>query len=139
MEKRKHDDRDNNHLEVFGGIFPSRQAAEEFFALEDGRPRRFMEALCLQGDFTGSIEIAFFDKKSNNAEELFAGFPCGDRIVEVLRQKFWTKLKRRVNTAIVIYDFDLRHHFSNRPARVMQENKTEDHHVFSIDCVYPYH
>ena len=64
---------EHNHLEVFGGIFPSRLEAEEFFTLEEGIPRRFLRELYLREEFTGSIETVFFDKKSNRAEELFAG------------------------------------------------------------------
>ena len=51
---------DKNMLEVFGGIFKSQQAAEEFMKIVDGKPKRFMEELFLQGDFIGHIEITFF-------------------------------------------------------------------------------
>ena len=61
---------DKNMLEVFGGIFESQQAAEEFMKIVDGKPKRFMEELYLQGDFTGHIEIRFFEKKTNRAEEM---------------------------------------------------------------------
>ena len=61
-------DRDKNILELFGGIFESQQAAEDFMKIVDGVPKRFMDELYLQGDFTGRIEIRFFEKKSNAAE-----------------------------------------------------------------------
>lgn len=51
---------DQNCLEVFGGIFPSREAAEAFMGLESGRPGRFMEELYLQGEFIGRVEVRFF-------------------------------------------------------------------------------
>lgn len=139
MEKNVRPKREeHNHLEVFGGIFPSRLEAEKFFTLENGIPRQFLRALYLREEFTGSIETVFFDKKSNRAEELFAGFPYGERIIQVLRDKFADKLKRRVNTAIVLYDFDLGYHFTGRSLSVMRERKTDSFHIFSVESVYPY-
>lgn len=129
---------DENMAEIFGGIFESQQAAEEYFKLVDGKPKRFMDELYLQGDFTGHIEIKFFDKKSNNAEQLFKDFPYGEKIVEVLKAKFADKLKRRINTAIVIYDFDWAGHFSNHFLSQMREKKTDTYHIFHIESVYPY-
>ncbi len=129
---------DENMAEIFGGIFESQQAAEEYFKLVDGKPKRLMDELYLQGDFTGHIEIKFFDKKSNNAEQLFKDFPYGEKIVEVLKAKFADKLKRRVNTAIVIYDFDWAGHFSNHFLSQMREKKTDTYHIFRIENVYPY-
>lgn len=129
---------DENMAEIFGGIFESQQAAGEYFKLVDGKPKRFMDELYLQGDFTGHIEIKFFDKKSNNAEQLFKDFPYGEKIVEVLKAKFADKLKRRINTAIVIYDFDWAGHFSNHFLSQMREKKTDTYHIFHIESVYPY-
>ena len=74
----------------------------------------------------------------DEAEELFAGFPYGERIIQVLRDKFADRLKRRVNTAIVLYDFDLGYHFTGRPLSVMRERKTDSFHIFSGESVYPY-
>lgn len=138
MEKATVRRQEKDHLEVFGGIFPSQEAAEEFMALEDGIPRRFLRELYLREEFTGSIKVVYFDKKSNQAEELFAGFPYGDRIIQVLRDKFADKLKRRVNTAIVLYDFDWMYHFTGHPVSVMREKKTADYHIFYVESVYPY-
>ena len=129
---------DENMAEIFGGIFESQQAAEEYFKLVDGKPKRLMDELYLQGDFTGRIEIKFFDKKSNNAEQLFKDFQYGKKIVEVLKAKFADKLKRRINTAIVIYDFDWAGHFSNHFLSQMREKKTDTYHIFHIENVYPY-
>ena len=129
---------DKNMLEVFGGIFESQQAAEEFMKIVDGTPKRFMEELCLQGDFIGHIEIRFFEKKTNRAEELFKDFPYGQKIIKVLKDKFADKLKRRVNTAIVLYDFDWAGHFSNHFLSQMREKKTDKYHIFRIENVYPY-
>ena len=39
---------DKNMLEIFGGIFESQQAAEEFMKIVDGKPKRFMEELLSQ-------------------------------------------------------------------------------------------
>ena len=129
---------DQNMLEVFGGIFESLQAAEEFMKIEDGKPKRFMEELYLQGDFTGYIEIRFFEKKTNNAEELFKDFSYGEKIIEVLKAKFADKLKRRVNTAIVLYDFDWKGHFSSHFLSQMRERKTDEYYIFHVENVYPY-
>ncbi len=131
-------DRDKNILAVFGGIFESQQAAEDYMKIIDGAPRRFMEELYLQGDFTGCVEIRFFEKKSNAAEELFRDFPYGEKIIEVLKAKFADKIKRRINTAIVIYDFDWAGHFSNHSLSQMREKKTDKYHIFYIEDVFPY-
>ncbi|MCI9195600.1 MAG: hypothetical protein HFF14_08525 [Angelakisella sp.] len=138
MEKTTHSRNEQGMLEVFAGNFPSQEAAEEFMALEDGIPRRFLRELYLREEFTGSIKVVYFDKKSNKAEELFAGFPYGDRIIQVLRDKFADKLKRRVNTAIVLYDFNWGYHFTGRPVSVMREKKAQDYHIFYVESVYPY-
>ena len=129
---------DKNMLEIFGGIFESQQAAEEFMKIVDGKPKRFMEELYLQGDFTGHIEIKFFEKKTNKAEELFIDFPYGEKIIDVLKAKFADKLKRRVNTAIVLYDFVWGGHFSSHFLSQMREKKTDEYHIFRIENVYPY-
>lgn len=129
---------DENMLEVFGGIFESQQAAEEFMKIVDGKPKRFMEELYLQGDFTGHVEIRFFEKKTKQAQELLQDFPYGEKIIEVLRAKFADKLKRRVNTAIVLYNFDWKGHFSNHLLSQMREKKTEGYHIFHVENVYPY-
>lgn len=129
---------DKNMLEIFGGIFESQQAAEEFMKIVDGKPKRFMEELYLQGDFTGHVEIRFFEKKTKQAQELLQDFPYGEKIIEVLRAKFADKLKRRVNTAIVLYNFDWKGHFSNHLLSQMREKKTEGYHIFHVENVYPY-
>lgn len=129
---------DENMAEIFAGIFESKQAAEEYMKLVDGKPERFMNELYLKGDFTGHIEIEFFDKKSNKAEELFKDFPYGKKIVEVLKAKFAAKLKRQVNTAIVIYDFDWAGHFSSHFLSQMSEKKTDKYYIFHVENVYPY-
>ncbi len=129
---------DKNMLEIFGGIFQSQQAAEEFMKIVDGKPKRFMEELCLQGDFNGHIEIRFFEKKTNRAEELLKDFPFGEKMIEVLKAKYTDKLKRRVNTAIVLYDFDWKGHFSSHFLSRMREKKTEEYHIFHVENVYPY-
>lgn len=129
---------DKNMLEVFGGNFESEQAAREFMKITDGRPKRFIDELFLEGAFTGSVEVRFFEKKSNNAAELFKDFPYGEKIVEVLKAKFADKLKRRVNTAIVLYDFDWKGHFSSHFVSQMREKKTDEYHIFYVNNVYPY-
>lgn len=129
---------DKNNLEIFGGIFESQQAAENFMKIEDGIPKRFMEELYLQGDFIGHIEIRFFEKKSNKAEELFGDFPYGEKIIEILKAKFADKIKRRINTAIVLYDFDWKGHFSSHFLSQMRERKTDKYHIFHIENVFPY-
>ena len=131
-------DMDESCLEVWGANFASQQEAENFMKLEDGIPKRFMKELHLDGKFSGHIEIRFFEKKSNKAEELFADFPYGDKIVEVMNAKFWSKLKRRVNTAIVLYDFHLGSHFTEAFLRMMTERKTDSYHIFYVDSVFPY-
>ena len=72
------------------------------------------------------------------AEELFKDFPYGQKIIKVLKEKFADKLKRRVNTAIVLYDFDWGGHFSNHFLSQMREKKTDEYHIFRIENVYPY-
>lgn len=129
---------DINALSVFGGNFSSQQAAEEFMKIVDGKPKRFMEELYLQGDFTGHIEIRFFDKKTNKAEELFRDFPYGEKIIEVLKAKFADTLKRRVNTAIILYNFYWGSHLSNHLTSQMREKKTDEYHIFYVEDVYPY-
>lgn len=101
----------------------------------DGIPKRFMEELYLQGDFVGHIEIKFFEKK---AEELFRDFPYGEQIIETLKAKFADKIKCRINTAIVLYDFDWGGHFSNHFLSQMREKKTDKYHIFYIESIFPY-
>ncbi len=131
-------DRDKNKLAIFGAIFESQQAAEDFMKIVDGKPKRFMEELYLQGDFVGHIEVKFFEKKSNKAEELFRDFPYSKKIIETLKAKFADKIKRRINTAIILYDFDWGAHFSNHFLSQMREKKTDKYHIFWIESVYPY-
>ncbi len=131
-------DRDKNILAIFGAIFESQQAAEDFMKIVDGKPKRFMEELYLQGDFAGHIEVKFFEKKSNKAEELFRDFPYSKKIIETLKAKFADKIKRRINTAIILYDFDWGAHFSNHSLSQMREKKTDKYHIFWIESVYPY-
>lgn len=129
---------DKNYLSVFAGNFPSREFAEDFMAIRDGRPKRFMEELFLEGDFAGSVAVRFFETKSNRAEELFRDFQYGEKIIEVLNAKFEDKLKRRANTAIVLYDFDWSGHFSSHFLSQMREKRTEEYHIFHVGDVYPY-
>ncbi len=130
--------RDKNTLAVFGGNFPSEEFARDFMAIKNGRPERFMDELFLEGDFIGRVELKFFETKSNRAEELFIDFPHGKKIVEVMKAKFDDKLKRRVNTAIVLYDFDWGAHFSSHFLSQMREKRTEEYHIFHVSDVYPY-
>ena len=62
----------------------------------------------------------------NRTEELFKDFPYGEKIIKLLKAKFADKLKRRVNTAIVLYDFNWGGHFSNHYLSQMREKKTMD-------------
>lgn len=130
--------RDINKLEVYGGIFKSLQDAEAFMKIVDGIPQRFYQELYLQGDFEGRIEINFFERMTNKAEELYQDFPYGDIIVKGLQARFSSKLKRRANTAIVIYDFDLGAHFTGHPLSSMKEKKTDEFYIFNVDGIYPY-
>lgn len=130
--------KDKNYLSVFAGNFPSREFAEDYMAITDGRPKRFMEELFLEGDFAGSVEVRFFETKSNRAEELYGDFSYGDKIIEIMKAKFDDKLKRRVNTAIVLYDFDWSGHFSSCLLSRMREKRTEEYHIFHVSDVYPY-
>ena len=59
MEKTTHSRNEQGMLEVFAGNFPSQEAAEEFMALEDGIPRRFLRELYLREEFTGSIKVVY--------------------------------------------------------------------------------
>ena len=78
MEKNVRPKREeHNHLEVFGGIFPSRLEAEEFFTLEEGIPRRFLRELYLREEFTGSIETVFFDKNPTGRRSCSPVSPMG--------------------------------------------------------------
>lgn len=79
-----------------------------------------------------------FPQKSNSAAELFADFPYGAYIVRSLEERFLNKLKRRVNTAVVLYDFDWMAHFTGRPLSAMREKKTDSYHIFYVETVYPY-
>ena len=87
---------DENCPEVWGANFASQQETEDFMKSEDGIPKRFMKELYLDGKFSGHIEIRFFEKKSNKAEELFADFPYGDKIIEVLKARFRNKLMKNL-------------------------------------------
>ena len=126
---------DENSVAVYGGIFRSLQDAENFMALVDGKPKRFYEELYLQGDFKGQIEIKFLEKKTNKAEELYCDFPDGDTIVEGLKARFLSKLKRQVNTAIVIYGFYPGAHFTGHNYSMMREKKTEEFYLFHVDNI----
>lgn len=129
---------DSNSIEVYGGIFKSLQDAEEFMKIINGKPQRFYNELYLQGEFKGRIEIKYFEKMTNKAEELYRDFPYGDVIVESLQARFTDKLKRRVNTAIVIYDFYLGEHFTGHLLSSMKEKKTDEFYLFNVDSIYPY-
>lgn len=108
---------DENMLGIFGGIFETQQAAEDFMKITDGKPKRFMEELYLQGDFTGHIEIKFFEKKTNGAEELFKDFPYGE--------KNCRGLKSRINNfqSVLIGQKEQRHeHYLHFPQRLSGRN-----------------
>ena len=75
---------------------------------------------------------------TNKAEELYQDFPYGDVIVEGLQARCSSKLKRRVNTAIVIYDFYLSGHFTGHLLGTMKEKKTDEFYIFNVDTIYPY-
>ena len=130
---------DINSLAVYGGIFESKQAAEEYIQLIDGKPQRLMDDMYLTGDFNGHIEIYFSDKSTNRAEELFCSLPYGENIVGMLKAMFKDKLKRKINTAIVIYDFYLgAEHFTGHSFKQMSEKKTENYYVFHIENICNY-
>lgn len=120
-------------MTVYGGNFPSPEEARDFFRVEDGIPRRLYEEMYLQGEFRGRIEMRHFPQKSNSAAELFADFPYGAYIVRSLEERFLSKLKRRVNTAVVIYGFYLGAHYTGHAASVMREKKGPDYHVFAVE------
>lgn len=130
---------DENSLAVYGGNFMSRQAAEDYLQIINGKPKKFMDDLYLTGDFNGRIEILFFDKKTNDAEELYKTLPYGKNIVGMLKAMFKDKLKRKVNTAIVIYDFYLgAEHFTGHNIKQMSEKKTDEYHIFHVANIYNY-
>lgn len=129
---------DENSLEIYAGNFSSLAAAEDYFKIVDGKPQRFMDELYLTGDLHGEIKILYFDKKTNDAAELFCNFPYGRNIVGMLKAMFKDKLKRKVNTAIVIYDFYAGDHFTGHTAKQMSERKTDDHHIFNVGSIYNY-
>ena len=130
---------DKNSAAVYGGIFDSLEAAQEYMQLVDGVPKRFMDDMYLRGEFSGRIEIRYFGKKSNKAEELYKDFPYSDRIVGFLQEAFLNKLKRAANTAIIIYDFYLGvEHMTGHRYKQMSEKKTDDYHIFHVANVFPY-
>ena len=120
-------------MTIYGANFPSLEDAQEFFRVEDGIPKRLYQETYLQGEFQGRIEIRRFAKKTNRAEELFANFPQGEYIIQSLQERFTSKLKRQVNTAVVIYGFYLGAHYTGRPAAVMREKRGPDYHVFAVE------
>lgn len=129
---------DNGSLAVYAGVFPSEQAAADFFQLTDGVPVRLYNEMYLQGDFCGKIEIKFFDKSSNKAEDLFADFPYGENIVGMLRAFRCDKMPRKMNTAVIIYDFYLGDHFTGHNLKQMKQKKGEDYSVFHISDIVHY-
>ena len=129
---------DENSLAVYGGIFKSKQAAEEYMQIVDGKPQRFMDELYLTGDFNGRVEIIYFDKKTNSAQELYRDMPYGENIVGMLKAMFKDKLRRKVNTAIVIYDFYSADHFTGHNIKQMTEKKAEEYHVFWVGDICNY-
>ena len=130
---------DQNSAAIYGGVFESLEAAQEYMKLIDGKPKSFMDDMYLQGDFHGRIEIHYFDKKSNKAEDLYKDFPYSDRIVSFLQEAFLTKLKRTVNTAIVIYDFYLgAEHMTGHTYKQMSEKKTDSYYIFHVANLFPY-
>ncbi len=129
---------DKGTLAVYAGVFPSEQAAVEYMRLTDGVPRRFYDEMYLKGDFVGRIEIKYFDKSSNKAEDLFADFPCGDNIVGMLRAFRHDKMPRKMNTAIVIYEFYLGDHFTGHNLKQMTQKKGEDYSIIHIDNIVNY-
>lgn len=130
---------DKDSAAVYAGVFRSKEEAEKYMELVDGKPQKFMDDMYLTGEFNGHIEIIYLDKKTNNAEALYKAMPYGDNIVGMLKAMFSAKLKRQVNTAIVIYDFYLgAEHFTGHTAKQMSEKKTEDHHIFHVGNIVQY-
>ena len=129
---------DLTNLEVFAGVFETEKSVEEYVRIVDGKPKRLMDDLYLQGEFIGHVEYRFFSEKTNSAESALKGFPYGDKIIEVLKSKFANKFKKKVNTVIILYDFHLGSHFSNHNLRQMKECKKENYHIFSVENVFNY-
>ncbi|MBE6902237.1 MAG: hypothetical protein E7478_07160 [Ruminococcaceae bacterium] len=130
---------DKNSAAVYGGTFDSIEAAQDYMKLVDGKPKRFMDEMYLKGDFSGRIEIRFFDKKTNKAEVLLNELPYSDRLISFLQEAFMNKLKRTVNTVIVIYDFYLgAEHMTGHTYKQMSEKKTDDHYIFHVANIFPY-
>ena len=83
---------DKDSLAVYAGVFQNEQAAIDYMQLKDGKPMRFMEDMYLTGDFCGRIEIRHFNKGTNDAKELFAGFPYSENIIGMLRAMYNTNI-----------------------------------------------
>ena len=129
---------DLSNLEVFGGVFESEQALQEYMGSDPEKPGRLMEDLYLWGDFIGHVEYRFLPKKTSSAEEALADFPYEEKIISVLKAKFSDKFKKKVNAVIVLYDFHLMSHFSRHNLRQMKEKRTDSYHIFSVDNVFNY-
>lgn len=130
---------DKDSATVYAGVFRSKEEAEKYMELVDGRPQKFMDDMYLTGEFNGHIVIMYLDKKTNNAETLYKAMPYGDNIVGMLKAMFSAKLKRQVNTAIVIYDFYLgAEHFTGHTAKQMSEKRAENYHIFHVVNIVQY-
>lgn len=130
---------DKGSLAVYAGVFPDEKAAIDYMQLTDGKPMRFMEDMYLTGDFCGRIEIRYFSKSTNNALELFTEFPYSENIIGMLRAMYKEKLPRRMNTAIVLYDFYLgAEHFTGHSAKQMSQKKGEDYSILHIANIVHY-
>ena len=75
---------DLSNLEVFGGVFESEQALQEYMGSDPEKPGRLMEDLYLWGDFIGHVEYRFLPKKTSSAEEALADFPYEEKIISVI-------------------------------------------------------
>ena len=138
MDTEKTREMDLLNLEVFAGVFESEQDVEEYVRIVDGKPKRLMDDLYLQGEFIGHAEYRFLSEKTNSAEIALAGFPYERKIIEVLKAKFADKFKKKINTIIVLYDFHLGSHFSNHLLRQMKECKKDNYHIFNVENVFQY-
>ena len=129
---------DNGSLAVYAGVFPSKQAAVDFFRLTDDMPARLYSELYLQGEFSGQIGVGYFDKSSNKAEDLFADFPYSENIVGMLRAYRRDKMPRKMNTAVIIYNFYHCNHFTGHTIKQMTQKKGEDYSIFHIADIVNY-
>lgn len=84
-----------NCLTVFGGVFESEQAVEEYMKIIDGKPERFMKDLYLQGDFSGQIEFKFFEKNQMKRKQYYLIFHMEIRLLRCLKRNSQINLNVR--------------------------------------------